>query len=528
MSDLINAEREISRRKFLAMGGTIAAAGTVGPWIDPLSALAGTRWPNGHLTAPDAIRVKSSQFMPVGQFRAWNDELDRLGPSNQKGLRATGSPAHEGYIDELHHLLQRAGVKHVHFDPVPMTRWTTAHWSLDLLGGPSAGPVRTASYIPYSGHTPAHGVSAPLVYLDVANPPAPGSLAGKIAVFDVTPQVVPLSFFTGLAYPGATYDPHHEFSPTELYKRPYLSNATQGIEAAKTAGAAAMVGVIDYPFAAARGTYLPYDGIIFGVPGVYVDRDTGASLKQQAKAGVRARLTVPATVKKMSSRNLIGFIPGRSSELVVLHCHTDGSNAIEDNGPAAIVAISQYLARLPKHALPRTIMVLLTTGHFHGGNGSREFRRQHADNLVKRTNAVITIEHLGTREWNEIAPGRMGLTGRYEAAGIFAPGSKALVDAAHTMLKAANNHPGAVLKPLDPTANGTTTPTWPGEGEYLFARGGLADANYITGPTYLLNWGIKTTDKLDFHRIRTQAVGFTEMILRLGRTPRQKLTNYTL
>ena len=141
---------------------------------------------------------------------------------------------------------------------------------------------------------------------------------------------------------------------------------------------------------------------------------------------------------------------------------------------------------------------------------------------------MITIEHLGTREWNEIAPGRMGLAGGYEAAGIFAPGSTALVDAAHTMLKAANNHPGAVLKPLDPTANGTTTPTWPGEGEYLFARDGLADANYITGPTYLLNWGIKTTDKLDFERIRTQAVGFTEMILRLGRTPRQKLTDYTL
>ena len=177
MSDLINAEREVSRRKFLAMGGTIAAAGTVGPWIDPLSALAGTRWPSGHLTAPDAIRVKRSQFMPVGQFRAWNYELDRLGPSNQKGLRATGSPAHEGYIDELHDLLRRAGVKHVHFDPVPMTRWTTAHWSLDLLGGPSVGPVRTASYIPYSGHTPAHGVSAPAC-LSRCRQPARSGVAG--------------------------------------------------------------------------------------------------------------------------------------------------------------------------------------------------------------------------------------------------------------------------------------------------------------------------------------------------------------
>ena len=69
---------------------------------------------------------------------------------------------------------------------------------------------------------------------------------------------------------------------------------------------------------------------------------------------------------------------------------------------------------------------------------------------------------------------------------------------------------------------------WPGEGQYLFARGKLADANYITGPTYLLNWGITTSDKLDFHRMRAQAIAFTEMILRLGRTPRSKLITYTL
>ena len=83
---------------------------------------------------------------------------------------------------------------------------------------------------------------------------------------------------------------------------------------------------------------------------------------------------------------------------MTLHCHTDGSNAIEDNGPGAIVAISQYLARLPRTALPHTIMILLTTGHFAGGNGSRAFRKRHADDLVERTNAAVTIEHLGLND----------------------------------------------------------------------------------------------------------------------------------
>ena len=49
----------------------------------------------------------------------------------------------------------------------------------------------------------------------------------------------------------------------------------------------------------------------------------------------------------------------------------------------------------------------------------------------------------------------------------------------------------------------------------------MPTANYITGPTYLLNWGITTTDKVNFSRVRAEAIAFTEMILRLGRTPRR-------
>jgi hypothetical protein len=224
----------------------------------------------------------------------------------------------------------------------------------------------------------------------------------------------------------------------------------------------------------------------------------------------------------------MGFIPGRSSELVTLHCHTDGSNAIEDNGPGAIVAISQYLARLPRNALPRTIMILLTTGHFAGGNGSRAFRHRHADDLVKRTNAAITIEHLGLHEWDERPSGQMGPSGLYEPGAMFAPGSAALVDASYAAIRRAKT-PAGVLRPLNPTASGDPNDAaWPGEGQYLFANGGIPDSNFITGPTYLLNWGITTVDKANHKRIRAQAIAFTEMILQLGRTPGSRLGTYTL
>ncbi|MET0510466.1 MAG: PA domain protein [Thermoleophilaceae bacterium] len=520
----MQAEYEFSRRKFLAAGGAVAAAGTFGSLLDPLSALAAPAWPRGRLGARDAVRVRESQFMPEGQFRRWHRTLDNIGPANQKGLRATGSAAHERYVDDVRYQLERAGVEHLHFENVPMRRWTTSRWSLDLVAGPTAGPVRTASYIPYSGQTPAGGVTGALAFVEPGSTPAPGSLVGRIAVFDVPLTVVPLSFFTALGYPGRTYDPRGELNPSEQYKRPYLNGVIPLLASIEAAGAVGAVGALDYPSDGADGSYFPYDGIVRGVPGVYVDRTTGAALKDQARAGALARLTLPANVKRVESRNLIGFVPGMSKEIVTLHCHTDGSNAIEDNGPDAIVAMSQYLARLPRRALPRTIMILLTTGHFAGGNGARAFIGRHRNDLVRRTNAALTIEHLGLREWDELASGSMGPTGQYEPGAMFASDSKALVDTSFTALKRAKAAPAGVLKPLNPDASGVADePAWPGEGQYLFAVGGMPTANYITGPTYLLNWGITTTDKVNFKRVRAEAIAFTEMILRIGRTPRGKL-----
>ena len=94
----------------------------------------------------------------------------------------------------------------------------------------------------------------------------------------------------------------------------------------------------------------------------------------------------------------------------------------------------------------------------------------------------------------------MGLTGRYEPGAIFAPGSKALVDASYRRAQARQGRPGRRAQAAQPEGQraARTTPVWPGEGQYLYGVGGIPTANYITGPTYLLNWGITTTDKVDF------------------------------
>lgn len=474
--------------------------------------------PDGRLTKQDAQRVRVKQFTKLAQFRAWHEQLDALGPAGQKGLRAAGSEAEAQNIDNLVADLRAAGVKRVHTEPAPMTSWIAESWALDLLDGVTTEPVRTASYIPFSGQTGVDGVTGELVYVDPEADLAPDSLRGKIALFDVPLPTLTIGMFAMLEYPGGRYDPRGQYVNSDKYARPYLNGVRKVMTKLQEAGATAAIGILNYPQAAADGSYFPYDGIIRSVPALYVDRQVGTALKQRAGTGVQARVTLPAQVAQTTSRNIVGFIPGTSKQLIGLHSHTDGTNAIEDNGPQAIVAMAQYLARLPKKSLDRTVMVVLTTGHFAGGAGVTAFRQAHQNDLVKRTKAIVTVEHLGTKEWQVKPDGSYGPTGKFEPAAMFMPNAPGVVKASIKTMKRSKAGPVSVLRPFRANTMGPED-AWPGEGQYFYWKKGLVDANYITGPTYLLNWGITTADKVSLKRVRRQSVGFTQMILDLTRVP---------
>jgi hypothetical protein len=491
----------LTRRRLLELGVAAAGAGALGPLAAPAGASA----------------VDPHRFASAAQLRRWHRQLDAL------GLRATGTRPHEHYVDLLHERLARAGVKELRFERVPFRRWTTGSWRLELLGTGSPERIRTASYIPYTGHTPASGVSGQLALLGSA------SVAGKVAIFDAPSDPIPYTAFQAISYD--VYDPRGYFSePGAAYDRPWLgvSQIVQLLEQADREGAVAAIGVLDLPADSAHGAYYPYTGTIFGVPGVYVDRTVGARLKQLAAAGASARVTVPSKVVKTSSRNLMGVIPGASRELIVLHSHTDGTNGIEDNGPDAIVAASQYLARLPRRRLPRTILVLLTTGHFIGGKGARAFLERHEHDLVRRSAAAVTLEHLGAREWNAGAGDRTRLTGRFEPGVFFAPETSPLVNRSSAALKRSRSIPSSVLHPFVPAPESLDGNGWPAEGTSLWTQGHIPTTNFIAGPTYLLNWGIPTVDKFDAALARRQAISFTQLLLELSRVPRSRLRRLDL
>jgi hypothetical protein len=517
----------LTRRQIVRLGAGAAAAAAF-PVLAP-TARAGVHrrppvkgiGPQDPLTGAATRRVAEDRFMGLAQMRSWYEELD------DRKLRATGSAEHESYVDALQERLPQLGVSDVTSEAVPFQRWSATAPTLDVVSGPSAGAVRVANYIPYSGQLPSGSVTGELVFMPdptsgAAPPPAAGSLTGKVALFEVSVPPYTLGDFALFAdeiYSKAKFD------LTAPYSRSYLAqgNVEEQELIAQQAGAVAAIGVLPYDDFAAQGMYMPYDGVIHAIPAAFVAQAEGARLKALAGSGAGVRLAMQTEVKRVDTHNLYGFIPGASRELVVIHSHTDGPNGIEDDGPDTISSIVQYLSRIDTNALPRTVMVLYTSGHFAGGVGAIAWCKRHAHDLIPRIAAAVTVEHVGAKQGTPQLDGSVTVSDAPEAQAFFMPASAGLERASYNMLASVGSgQSGLVCKPLTPNATATEA-AWPGEGQYLWNNGGISDTNYITGPSYLLNAGMTTTSYVNYVNLRRKAVAFADMTLALTRASHASL-----
>jgi hypothetical protein len=122
----------------------------------------------------------------------------------------------------------------------------------------------------------------------------------------------------------------------------------------------------------------------------------------------------------------------------------------------------------------------------------------------------------------------MGGTGGHEPGTFFTPENSPLVDASYAALRGARAAPSSVLRPYVAASGSPDGNGWPAEGTDLWTTGAIPTTNFITGPSYLLNWGIPTIDKLDIALMRREAIAFTQMLLDLSRVPRTRLSKLDL
>jgi hypothetical protein len=277
---------------------------------------------------------------------------------------------------------------------------------------------------------------------------------------------------------------------------------------AKQAGAVGAVIAVDACAERAAGQYTPILTPYRDLPALYVDRDTGAALRDAVAAGPpTARLQLVAIREERATDQLTVVLPGRTDELVVVNTHTDGPNLVEENGGAALLALARYFAA---STVPRArgLLLLFATAHCTAGPGSADFFvAQHPD-LVERASAAFCVEHLGAREWRE-EDGTFRATGRFEPACCYVTDHAELVA---LVVEAAERQALDNVWIMRPILEGMI----PAGEAAPFSTRGIPTACYIPVPEYLLSWAADGhRDKVDAQRMHDEIATIARVVSRL-------------
>ena len=375
----------------------------------------------GHLNA--------QHLVSSGQLWDWQNFMVDLGP------RFTGSPQHVAYLDFLEGECRTAGLTTFHDETQRFPRWDADYTRCELgvvAHGGALRPLEVMSYFPGSGNTsnlPGGALVAPVVDVGMGLPQdfavgaATGSLKGAIA-FCTEP---PLPLTEALAYPYYyNNDPHLTITPATEYKRWSLSIlspqslATPAL--AQQAGCAGMIIALEATRKCALGQYISF---LFskvlgdqlnggpGMPILYVDYRTGQRLRSRLNAlgaKTRARMVLPSkTYPNAGTDEIVAFLPGAhgsptdpsKGENVVVASHTDGTSASEENGPLAMLAIAKYFAQIPRSQRRRSMVFCFATGHFTGYTKDTGYFTALHPEILAKTAATLTIEHLGQRSFTD-------------------------------------------------------------------------------------------------------------------------------
>lgn len=428
-------------------------------------------------------------------------------------FRHAGSPTHQRYLNSVEAQFNAYGLSVKRY-PTPLKYWEAKRWSLrvkDSHGRVHIVPV--AYYRPYSGETPAKGVTATVV--DVRTGQAADyentDVKGKIVLADLTiPKVTtavlaPLTLFSK--------DPAPE---DEDYSRMPSQGIAPDLALARQHGAVAMINIIDRSPAEVSGQFYPHQQHYVGLPALHLDRIQGAKLRALMAAGpITAKLVLTAIKKDSEVDYLAAELPGNGSleGAILVLTHSDGQNAVEENGVPAVMSMVEYFSRLPLKCRPRDILFLLSGTHMVSSEGavhSDTFLKEHPE-IKNRIKAALAPEHLGTMNWTEDkTTGAYAPTGQSELAIVGVGNSQGLTRLAIDAVASSDLSRTYVLAPYkDLYGEGT--------GPY---RAGIPTITFITGPSYLVQVAPHANiDKLDQALMHRQMVWLNRLLSRMLNMP---------
>ncbi|MEE2948496.1 MAG: M28 family peptidase, partial [Verrucomicrobiota bacterium] len=318
------------------------------------------------------------------------DEIERI---VSFGIRR---PAYEEGLKTERYLLDRfneIGLGETRFEPVPVNYWRPSATRLAVGNAAESIPCFA---VPYTGWTSNTGADTEAVYVGTGSDEAfdAEDVSGKLVVTDM--QFGELNAAHLKSGSRFIHDPGGTIPDGPLHCANWLIPNFRAYYEAWKRGASGFIGLLGEMPIDGCELYVPYDGFLKKTPAAWVGREHAVTVRNAARNGEAFQFTSTGEARTVDSNNVVGILPGRTDEYILLTCHHDApfASAVEDgSGLSVLLALAKVFAESGE-PLERGLIFLASSGHFHGGIGCREFVAKHNGELLEKIVAAMGIEHI--------------------------------------------------------------------------------------------------------------------------------------
>lgn len=456
-----------------------------------------------------------------GIMYGWIRKLWGFGAESEAGYRELGTEASDRAAEYVRQRFEALGLQ-VEVDEMEVpTVFRPFDWSFAVET--AAGSESLPAYpMQYTAPTGPEGVAADLVYVGEGSEEefAAAEIAGKIVVVDIRMPRIPWAITKPTSY--LNYDPDGTLPPGyKILASGVRPNLNPALDWAIEGGAVGFIGILKDLPAAITDHFGPYNGNLRPIPALWLDSATGSVFRDLLLAGAaRGELTLQASVESGTARSIIGVLPGKTDDIVLVESHVDGWAVNDASGVSVVLALAEYFVETaPPEGLEKTLM-FVTTNRFHGGLGAQDFVDRHQD-LLPKIVTMIAVEHIGkdyVAEGTELVD-----TGMVAPRIIWVSPDTPLVpytvdavvgyDLQRTTVQPAGQD--AIASMWDPPRPiGESSP-------YYLA--GVPVIAYFSWPITLFTTEHDTPDKVAVDELRPLTAAFAEIIERIDATPVEEI-----
>ena len=441
--------------------------------------------------------------------------LDEIESVTSFGIRR---PGYEEGLKTEQYLLDRfneIGLVDTRLEPVPVNYWRPSTTRL-VVGHPAADIPCFA--VPYTGWTPYGGAETEAVYVGIGNDLAfdVQDVSDKIVLADM--QFGELNAAHLKSGSRFIHDPGGTIPDGPLHCANWLIPNFRAYYEAWKRGASGFIGLLGEMPIDGSDLYVPYDGFLKKIPAAWVGREHAETVRNAATNGERFQFVSNGQGGEVDSHNVVGILPGRSDEYILLTCHHDApfASAVEDgSGLSVLLALAKAFADSGE-PLERGLVFLASSGHFHGGIGCREFVAKHRGGLLDKIVATIGIEHIA-EEVRGGEGGRYIKTGQAETRALFVDNTPELLRVLEEEVQRVNL---SRTLAVDAYLFGSEPPC----DSAPFFTAGIPSVCHISGPLYLFD-PHDTIDMVRQEDLPKVAEMFYRVIQRIDTVPSGALAN---